>query len=435
MSFEDARQWQAERLRLLWGRRGFFLRAAGIGLIVSTLIAFLMPNYYTSTTQLMPPDEQSTAGLAMMGAMMSRAQGGSLSTVVGNLLGLKTTGALFITILRSQTAQENLIQKFDLRKVYGIRRVSDARLKLDDRTSVSEDHKSGVITVEVTDRSAQRAAALAGAYVDQLNSLIVELSTSSAHRERVFLEGRLNEVKQDLEAAEKEFSQFSSKNTAINISEQAKAMVQAAAILQGQLIAAQSELTGLQQIYSDSNVRVRVAEAGVKELEKKLNEIGAAGTEGESQNDNSLFPSIRKLPLLGVAYADLYRRTKVDEAIFEALTQQYELAKVEEAKTIPSVKVLDVAKVPEKKSFPPRLVIMFLGSFLAVAISVSWVLASARWDEVEPHDPRKIFFKEIAETWKTQLPWTTQTGNGTRSRAQQIWDRFTRGQPPSRPTD
>ena len=64
-------------------------------------------------------------------------------------------------------------------------------------------------------------------------------------------------MKTDLDLAAKNFSVFASKNTAIDIPEQGKAMVEAAAGLQGELIAAQSELSGLRAIYSDNNVRVR----------------------------------------------------------------------------------------------------------------------------------------------------------------------------------
>src|SRR5438552_2399357 len=190
MPLEDSREWQAEQLRLLWGRRRFFFRAVAAGLVVSTLVAFLIPKSYTSTTQLMPPDPQSTSGMAMMAAMAAKS-GGGLAGVAGDLLGLKSSGALFIGILRSQTAQDRLIQRFDLRKIYGARLVTSARTKLDQNTSISEDRKSGIITISVTDHSPQRAAALANAYVEQLNTLVSELSTSSAHREREFLEQRL----------------------------------------------------------------------------------------------------------------------------------------------------------------------------------------------------------------------------------------------------
>jgi len=116
--------------------------------------------------------------------------------VAGDLPGLKSSGALFIGVLRSQTSQDRIIDQFDLRKIYGKQLVIDARTKLDENTSISEDRKSGIITISVTDHSPQRAAAIANAYVDELNSLVSKVSTSSAHRERVFLEERLQVAKQ-----------------------------------------------------------------------------------------------------------------------------------------------------------------------------------------------------------------------------------------------
>src|SRR5437773_8565951 len=206
---EDSREWQAEQLRLLWGRRRFFFRAGAVGLLVSTLVAFLIPKSYMSTTQLMPPDPQSTSGMAMMAAMAAKA-GGGLAGVAGDLLGLKSSGALFIGVLRSETSQDRLVQQLDLGKVYGARLVTDARKKLDENTSISEDRKSGIITISVTDHDPQRSAALANAYVDELNSRASELSTSSAHRERVFLEERLKVAKLDLDEAANQLAQFSS---------------------------------------------------------------------------------------------------------------------------------------------------------------------------------------------------------------------------------
>jgi uncharacterized protein involved in exopolysaccharide biosynthesis len=420
---EDSREWQAERLRLLWGRRQFFLRVAGIALVASTLIAFLIPKQYTSTAQLMPPDAQSTSGMAMMAAFA--AKGGGLGSVAGDLLGMKSTGALFIGVIRSETSQDRLVEQFDLRKVYGKSMVIDARMKLDENTSVSEDRKSGIINLSVTDRNPQRAAALAAAYVDELNSLVAELSTSSAHRERVFLEERLKFVKQDLDDASNQLAQFSSKNNTIDIKEEGKAIVEAAANLAGQMIAAESQLEGLRQIYTDSNPRVQSLNARVGELRRQLQKAGGTGSQSAREEAHGVdpssempFPSIRNLPLLGVKYAEHYRHTKIQETVYELLTEQYELAKVQEAKEIPSVKLLDPAKIPEKKSFPPRLVIMLLGTFLALAVSVVVVLGDARWGEVDAQDPRKIFLEEVAGTVKARMPrgWRSQNGNGAGAR-------------------
>jgi uncharacterized protein involved in exopolysaccharide biosynthesis len=425
MPLEDSREWQAEKLRLLWGRRKFFFRAGVVGLLFSTLVAFLIPKSYTSTTQLMPPDPQSTSGMAMMAAMAAKA-GGGLAGVAGDLLGLKTSGALFIGVLRSQTSQDRLIQQFDLRKVYGARLVIDARMRLDENTSISEDKKSGIITISVTDHSPQRAAALASAYVDQLNSLVSGLSTSSAHRERVFLEERLKVAKQDLDDASNQLAQFSSKNNTLDIQQQGKALLDAAGAIAGEMIAAQSQLEGLRQIYTDNNPRVRSLNARVAELRRQLEKLGgteakgangAAPSSGKStdpvaaQADGFPYPTIRSLPLLGAKYADHYRRAKIQETVYELLTGQYELAKVQEAKETPSVKVLDPARIPEKKSFPPRLVIMFLGTFLACAMSMVWVLGSARWEEADPQDPRKVFVQEVAGSLKARIPWASRNGD------------------------
>jgi uncharacterized protein involved in exopolysaccharide biosynthesis len=222
-----------------------------------------------------------------------------------------------------------------------------------------------------------------------------------------------------LEAAEKEFSQFASKNTAIDIKEQGKAMVDAAALLQGQYIAARSELEGLRQLYADNNVRVRSAEARVAELEDQLKKVGGKDEStslGKATEGDSLYPSIRKLPMLGVPYADLYRKTRVQEAVFETLTEEYELAKVEEAKEIPAVKVLDSPNVPERKSFPPRTLIVLLGTALAFSCGVMWVFGRTRWEQTDPADPGKVLAKEVFDTVKAAMPWAS--GNGFLLRAE-----------------
>jgi uncharacterized protein involved in exopolysaccharide biosynthesis len=418
---------QAELLRALWNRRKILFRATVGGLLASAFIAFLIPNSYTSTTQLMPPDEESTSGMAMVAGLAGKA-GTGLGSVASDLLGLKSSGDLFIGILRSQTSQEHIVNQFDLEKVYGIKLMTDAQKKLDENTVISEDRKSGIISISVTDHSPQRAAGIANGYVDELNSLVSQLSTSSAHRERVFLEGRLKVVKRNLDDASTQLAEFASKNNTLDIQTEGKAMLDAAAAVAGQLIAAQSQLEGLRQIYTDNNARVRALNARVVELRKQLEKLG--GTQGNGVKERTAepvetgdppslgqvksasmpFPTIQSLPLLGAKYADFYRRAKVQETVFELLTEQYELAKVEEAKETPSVKVLDPGQVPEKKSFPPRLLIMFLGTILAFSVSTVVLLGEKHWKDVDPNDPRKTLAVEVVEALKAQAHRFSRNG-------------------------
>jgi len=394
-----------DRLRLLLVHRSLLGRFLLVGVAIALLVAFLIPPRYESTVRLMPPDDQATSSMALLAGLAGKM--GGLGAMAGDFLGVKTSGGLFIGILTSRTVQDDLVQKYDLRRVYWTRRWDTARKKLAENTTLGEDRKSGILTITVSDHDPYRAAQLAGEYVSELNIVVSRVSTSSARREREFLEGRLKEVRRDLETAEAEFGDFSSKNTAVDIKEQAKAMVGAAATLQGQLIAAESQLEGLRQVYADDHIRVRSLRAHIAELQAQLTKLGGKYEnpgEPPKPSDDSIYPSIRKLPVLGIAYADLYRRSKVQEAIFETLTQQYELAKVAEAKEIPSVKILDSADVPERKVGPSRLFILFLGIFLSFAFGSLWILGRDQWRQIDRESPGKALAIESAELVRNSLP-------------------------------
>lgn len=412
-----------EKWRLLWENRALLYRSVLIGLVASTIIAFLIPVRYTTTSRLMPPD-QASQGIASMVAALGKGGTSDLGSIGTELLGVKTSGDLFVGVLKSETVQNALVNKFDLRKVYGEKRWQDARKTLEDRTTVTADRKSGIITIKVSDHNQERAAALGREYVEQLNQVVITLDTSSAHRERIFLETRLKEVQQDLESAEKNFGEFASKNTALDVKEQGRAMIGAAGQLEGELIAAQTELEGLRQIYTSNNVRVRSLEARIAEYKRQLQRMGgqpggASSDAAENSSDNSqnsdVVPPIRQLPLLGVTWSDLYRKTKVEEAVFEILTKQYEMARVEEAREVPSIKVLDIAGVPERKSFPPRLLLMIVGTLLACALGAFWIIKSTDWKKVAATDPRKVLVNEIISTFRGKLRRRKTTDFGTQA--------------------
>ena len=399
-----SRERRVSQFRLLLENRGFLLRVFIWSLALSGLIVWLIPNSYEAVERLMPPDGQSGMGTALLTALSGRGTGAAAgaSALAGDFLGVKSSGTLFVGILASRTVQDRLIEEFELKKVYRESEIEDTRKALAKHTAVTEDRKSGIISISVTDHDARRAAAMAKAYVTELDRLVAEVSTSSARRERIFLEERLKAVNQELGTAAHKFSDFASKNTAIDIPAQGKAMVEAAAVLQGQLIAAESELSGLEAIYTDQNVRVKALRARVSELRSQLGKLGGDGNPtlpSSTKNDPAaIYPTIRQLPVLGVTYSDLYRQNKIEETVYELLTQQYELAKVQEAKEIPSVKVLDAAVVPTKKSFPPRILFTVMGALLGVVWGTVWLFTKRRWAATDPQDPGKQFALEVFET-------------------------------------
>jgi len=137
-----------------------------------------------------------------------------------------------------------------------------------------------------------------------------------------------------------------------------------------------------------------------------------------------MYPSIRKLPILGVTFADLYRRTKIQEAVLETLTKEYELAKVQEAKEIPTVKVLDIANIPDKKSFPPRTLIVVLGTLLSTCFGVLFVFGSGKWKTIDPQAPGKQFATQVWVDLRALAPWGGTNGAGPGAPKRWVWSKF-----------
>ncbi len=346
-----------EAANRLWVQRRQVVAWVVAGFVISVVLAFFYSKY-ESTVQIMPPDE-SSSGLAAL-AIPALTKTPALAGMAGDLLGTKSTGAVFIKILDSRTVQDDLINRFDLRKHYSRRYWEDARLRLSSNTTISIDKKSGVITLTVRDRDPELAKKLAGAYVDELNTVVAKVSTSAARRERIFIEQRLAEETRGLEESELRFSQFASTNMTLDVPEQTRVTVQAAARLQGELA--------------------------------KIN--SGVAVPGAVQDPTSPYPSVKSLPVLGVKWADLYRNQKIHETVVDLLTQQYELVRIQEAKEIPTVKVLDSASDPEKMH-PRPWIFLAVGILISTTLACAGVLLRDRWETWDEQDPRRVLLVQI----------------------------------------
>ncbi|HWH58316.1 MAG TPA: hypothetical protein VN682_11835, partial [Terriglobales bacterium] len=121
------------------------------------------------------------------------------------------------------------------------------------------------------------------------------------------------------------------------------------------------------------------------------------GNGSSGGSSSSPYPSIKNLPLVGVAWTDLYRSTKIHETVYELLTQQYEVARIQEARELPTVKVLDQAAVPEERH-PAIAVVAIVGTLISVFLACLGLLLQrwgASWDV---DDPRRLLLARFSRT-------------------------------------
>lgn len=372
-------------------------------MLCAALLVALMPNQYESKALLAPPD-QPTSYASLLGPTAGIA-------AVGGLLGTKSSGQQnIIGILQTRTAQDEIIDRLDLRRAYHKNLYIDARSILTRKTAMVEDRLTGFVSITVTDTDPKRARDIAQAYVDELNKLLNSQRNSSAHQERVFLEKRLDSLKVDLDSSSKALSSFSSRSATINPQSQGTALVDAAAKLQSELISAQSELYALKAQYTDDNLRVRTAQARVADLEGALNKMENSSESAANHSSEAGFPSLRDLPALGVTYTSLARTVALQEGVYETLTKEYELAKVQEAKDTPAVRVLDLPVVAERKSGPHRLYIVLEVTLIAAFLATILGILLQLWDLILDSNPFKSFLRSIYHAVRNTIV-SRQAGN------------------------
>ncbi len=374
-----------------------------VGVSISLVDALLLEDVYTASTTILPSD--NTSAYSNLMNMMNSS--GSAASLGSQMLGLDTPGELFVSVLGSRNVMNGLVTRFNLIQHYNSRNLEDARKSLEGDTDLSIDRKSGVITISVTLPDRVLATEVAQGYVTELNRVLTEDSTSSARRERIFLEGRLKDIKQELDESSKALSQFSSKSGAIDMPTQEKSMVDAGLRLQTDLIAGRSQLAGLRQTYAEDNPRVRAVEARNAELQRQIDAMGGLNQKLGLNSDSrtSGYPSVSELSSLGLTYYDLERKVQVDETLWEALTRQYELAKVEEAEQTPAARVLDTAEIPMRKSGPSRRFTVMIGALLSLLVACISIVTRNVWEGMDAQEEPKKLILEIAQAVMDRRRW------------------------------
>ena len=390
----------ADAVRLLWSRRRFLLGVVVKLALLSAIVSVCLPPRYEATTRLLPAPRSPVSEASPL----LRPEASALAGLAG--LSPVSGEGRFVALLHSRVLADRIIDRFGLMKIYGAKYRHEARTALAKHTIIQEDRKTSVIAISVSDRDPRRAADIADAYSNELQKLNAELNTSGAHMERVFLEARVDEVGKELHAAAERLSEFSTKFSILDSQQQPKSTVDAMLKLQGESVAAQAELKGLEQIYTPYSLKVRTAVAKVAELNRQLGEMRGSRALSEVPADGS-FPSIRSLPTLGVTYGELFRKSKLLEAVQLSLTQQLEMAKTEEIKQLPVLRVMDPAEIPEQRVFPRRVLIVLASALSGLLLGMALVLGGKTWGKISPNDPIKALAFDVRQgiSRNTFLQW------------------------------
>ena len=347
-----------------------------IAAIVAAVISFLLPNIYTGTTRILPPQQSASAASALL-SQLGGAVGG-LAGVAGGALGIRSPNDLYVGMLKSRTVADNLIGRFDLNKVYDQKLESSTRNTLQSNTTIAAG-RDGIITIDVDEKDPKRAADLANAYVDELMKLTKVLAVTEASQRRLFFERQLLQVKDNLTAAEMAARQGLQKGGLAQVDAQGRSMIEVTARLRAQISAKEVQIGSMRTFAAEGNPELQRTQQELEALRRELARIEgsspiAAVGKGEASGSSGL-DNLGRL-----------RDVKYYEFLYELLAKQYELAKIDEAKDATVIQVMDQAIEPDRKSKPRRSLIVLLSTFVALFASILWAFTreAAAWAQGNP---------------------------------------------------
>lgn len=330
-------------------------------------IAFLLPPSYLATTRLLPPQQNQSLASMFLGSQAAMP----LAMMAQKDFGLKNPVDLYIGLLNSRSVQDGLIEQFQLSADYRLVRASELRYELARRTRIQVT-KEGLIAVSVEDRDPQRAADLANGYGEQLRRITQRLAISEAGQRRQFFDLQVQQARDDVNQAESLFTVVQQRTGILEVDAQAKALIDTAASLRGEIASGEVRLRALRSFGTDRNPDVLQQQAQLSGWRRQLAEL-------ESKQSGDPAFSKGHAPVELKEYLRAMRELRYRESILEALLREAEIAKLDEAKEATVIQVVDVAVPPDGRSSPQRAAIVFFSTLSSVMTTICFLTARERF--------------------------------------------------------
>lgn len=384
VAFTDVLTWLGERKRLI-------LVMTTLAALASLAWALLLPPIFTARTTFLAPGSQQQSGSAAALAAL-----GALGGLAGSI-GAKSPDELYVALLKSDSVQRALGDRFDLKTHYNVRTYEALRKTLPSYIRVSSDKKSGLIVVEVDDKDPKFAADLANAHEGEVTKLLGRLAVSEAQLRRAFFEKQLNETKENLVKAEQGLRTVQEKSGVIVLDKQAEALIAGAALVRAQITEREVQLKVLRTSATEQNPAVMRLTSELRALRSELARMESA--QGGAAGSAVDMP-VGKLPEAAIDYVRARRELKLQETLLESMVRQYEIAKLDEAKEGPALQQVDVALPPDAKSKPARSLIVVAGTLVGFVLAAIWVVLRRYAELVRSTNPSaSAAWRNLARAW------------------------------------
>lgn len=348
----------------------------GVPLLVGLIalgVSYMIAPTFSAKTVFMPPQQQQSAAASALQAL------GGLAGMAG-AAGIKTPGDQYVALMQSATVSNRLIAALGLTDVFSAKSPEAARIALASKVRIDIGKKDGLVTVEVSDTSPQRAADIANRYVEELRRLTSEMALTEAQQRRAFFEKQLVQAQSKLAAAQQALQATGVNERTLRI--EPKVAAEAYASLRAQVTASEIRLQAMRGGLTDEAPELKAALSNLSALRGQL---AKAEVVDQSAGKD--------------AYVAAYREYKYQETLFELFARQFELAKLDESREGALIQVVDVATPSEQKIKPKRGMLVMLSVIGAVLGVLAFLLARESWGKALTDQVQQERLVRLKRAW------------------------------------
>ncbi len=377
-------------------RKRILILTVVLATIIGAIIAFMWPKSY----------ESKMTFIVTEGSGIDFSSGGLLSGLANlSVGGSKITSDQALVLVRSTAIQDRVIEKFNLKDVFGTDIPEALRRNLDQRLVIDEKREGGIgfnsiiaISISYIDESPQRAYDIISYYYNLLDSTVADLNRKGVGDGYEMIKTRLNQNEIELAAAEDSLVSFQKRYGILEVEEQAKSQIKTLAELKTEIVKLEVQIGYTKEVLGSGNNKIEDLEVQKKQFERKYNELLTGSIKNSGSFD--VFQSVQEMPELFLEYLRRYREVIVQEEIYKVLYPQFEQQKLNYEEASSGLRIVDPAVIPTYKSSPKRAYIILAAILFGGFMGILMVLFKEWKEGLRVNNPEELtrfeeFVKEL----------------------------------------
>lgn len=421
-------------------RRSIVLTIFGAALALAAIYSFLQPTQYAGTVSIRVqyPRGPNDTGSILPSDQMIQTQISTYAEIAKSIAVVQPVIDQLYANQADKPTYEEMAKQIEAKPVRGTEMLN-------------------LSILAGTPETAQKAANL---LLASFNAKMTDIVRFQGKESRIFIGGRMEDAKMELDKAEKAMVSYKAKNQTISVSDQARSFVERQASLKrleaenqvalatawakmsskanvpdtpvlqqyrSRLADQESEMAGLRKNFTENHPKVITLAASLAETKAKLNselsrvasgEVNLVQTQkaaidrlsAQAESEMSLLPAREQ------GLARLMLDYNVAQELYVMLSKRYEDARISEVMQPTHVQVVDVAALPDKKAKPRWLLNLAIASILGLFAGLSMAFVADYFyktiDSAEDVKrylgqgiigsiPSYSYQKEAAESWKS----------------------------------